>query len=679
MVLQTIVLIFYLEIMNTKITIIAFLGVFTTMNAQKDSLYHPIEKVIINKIVFGKNKNISTQSADWLNQDAGGFLTAIPEFSGVRKSGNYSTDPVFRGFKYEQLNIVTDGAQNAIQACPSRMDSPISQVDMNNIQKVEIYKGPYFFRYGASLGATVNFVSFYPEFSDKLKANGRISTAYESNANVFRNEALVAIKSKKLVSQFSGAYQKGDDYKDGNGNKVPAHFERYNLTNKTSYKWDADNLTTFQVNTNQGRDTDFPALTMKMFYDKAWMFQLKHQTVFHGNLLKEFNFNSYSSSIHHSMGTENRSMVSDVSSGTYGFRGEIKLEKGNHLFYTGLDYKNERAKNTALTMSMPMGMPMKRDGTSWQDSDIYQIGWFNEYQYAWEKSRLRLSYRMDFNNANASEMSMLFTQLYGKMKTDDLNHSLSAGFEQRLDDKSQISLWLGRAQRSGSLTECFINRFPVGNDNYEYIGNPLLKPETNNQADLIYTVGDHSKFYFQVDFFYTLLENYIIGVVRKDIKPTSMSTPGTRQFQNVSKASKAGFESQLHWQISKFLRSEMAVAYTYAQDQSTKTPLPEVAPLDFRWNVTADFGSFSAAVNYRFAAAQNRINPDFGETKTPDFSLVGLHFGYKVQSFGKIGLDVNNLFNRSYSEYLNRTFATNSHQRIMMPGRSVGVSFTYNF
>ena len=30
-------------------------------------------------------------------------------------------------------------------------------------------------------------------------------------------------------------------------------------------------------------------------------------------------------------------------------------------------------------MIMPAMMPM-RDGTSWQDSSIEQIGWFNEYQ-----------------------------------------------------------------------------------------------------------------------------------------------------------------------------------------------------------------------------------------------------------------------------------------------------------
>lgn len=648
--------------------------------AQTDSIYYPIEKVIINKQFSSKTKNIQTQSADWLNHDAGSFLTSVPEFSGVRKSGNYSTDPVFRGFKYEQLNIIADGSQNAIQACPGRMDPPISQINMNQIEKVEIYKGPYFFRYGSSVGATVNFVSFKPEFSRSFKIKGRFSTAYESNGNVLRNEVLANLSTKKITSQFFGAYQQGEDYKDGNGNKVPAEFERYNFGNKTIYAWNSNHYTTFQINANQGRNTDFPALTMKMLYDKTWMFQLMHHSEFQNSLLKEFNFSSYSSTVHHSMGTENRSMVSDVSSGTYGLRGELKFEKGKHLLYTGLDYKNERAKNTALTMTMMGGMTMMRDGTSWQDSKISQVGWFNEYQYAWDRFRLRISYRMDYNTADAAETSSVFKKLYGKTNSDNLNNNISAGFEKRIGKQSQISLWIGRAQRSASLTERFINRFPVGNDSYDYLGNPLLKPETNNQADLIYTFGNNKKLYFQVNVFYSLLEYYISGVLRTDIITGSIMMPvAIRQFQNIDEAFKTGFESQMNWQISKILRSELAVAYTYAEDKSTKNPLPEIAPLDLRWNLKADFNPFFAVISYRFAGKQDRINPGFSEMRTPDFSLVDLHFGYKLQNFGRFGIDINNLFNRSYSEYLNRRLMNNNLQRILMPGRNIGVTYSYEF
>ena len=40
--------------------------------------------------------------------------------------------------KYDQLNIVLNGAQCATAACPNRMDPPTSQLAPNTIEKVEI-------------------------------------------------------------------------------------------------------------------------------------------------------------------------------------------------------------------------------------------------------------------------------------------------------------------------------------------------------------------------------------------------------------------------------------------------------------------------------------------------------------------------------------------------------------
>src|SRR5690606_15318212 len=138
----------------------------------QDSLgYRNIEVVKIIKIGAGdKNKSrITTSNTDILNHDAGKFLSSIPEISGIKKAGSYATDPVLRGFKYEQLNIVIDGAANAVNACPSRMDPAVSQVNMNMVQDAEIFKGPYHFRNGNSFGGTINFITLKPVFSDQPK------------------------------------------------------------------------------------------------------------------------------------------------------------------------------------------------------------------------------------------------------------------------------------------------------------------------------------------------------------------------------------------------------------------------------------------------------------------------------------------------------------------------------
>jgi iron complex outermembrane receptor protein len=456
------------------IAVIITAGYNSVSAQEQDSLYKNIEVVTITKTSpKGQNKSsLTTKHADLLNHDAGKFLNSIPEINGIRKAGNYATDPVLRGFKYEQLNIVIDGAAAAINACPSRMDPAISQVNLNTVQEAEIYKGPYLFRSGNAFGGTINFITIPPIFTEKPTLGGRISTGYESNGNVFRNEALFKASTKKIVWDVFGSYQKGDRYKDGNGNEVRSAFLRYNIGTKGNIKWNDSNMTTLQINTNQGRDVEFAALSMDLIYDKTWMYQLKHETKINHKYLKQIDFNSYLTDVKHSMGTPDRKMVSDVKSATYGARAEAKMIWNQNTWYTGLDYKHEATEN--ISMTMPPSMPM-RDGTAWQNAHINQISWFNEYQHAFPNSKLVISLRLDLNEADAKDLSNLFKTMYGDGKSQDFNHNISIGYNQNLSKNSKIGIWAGRAQRSGSLTERFINRFAVGIDAYELIGNPITK------------------------------------------------------------------------------------------------------------------------------------------------------------------------------------------------------------
>ena len=123
----------------------------------------------------------------------------------------------------------------------------------------------------------------------------------------------------------------------------------------------------------------------------------------------------------------------------------------------------------------------------------------------------------------------------------------------------------------------------------------------------------------------------------------------------------------------------MAVAYTYAEDLTTKNPLPEIAPLDFRWNFVADFKPVVLSLKYRFVDAQNRINPNFGELKTPSFSLLDFNAQYEVFKNAFLIGTVNNIFDKAYAEHLSRPYSTDKTKRILSSGRNFGLGFTYSF
>ncbi|MDL1913256.1 MAG: TonB-dependent receptor [Bergeyella sp.] len=620
------------------------------------------------------NEKISTPHTNLLTHDAGKFLTLLPEISGIKKSGNYSTDPVLRGFKYEQLNITTDGVSTAINACPGRMDPAISQINLTTLKEVEISKGPYFFRNGIGIGGNINFVSMPPHFSRKTKIKNQFSSAYETNGTIFRNELLSQISAKKWALDVSGSYQNANRYKDGDQNFVRSKFMRYSLNTNGAYKWSESQLTILKLTTNQGRNAEFAALKMDMLFDKTWMFQLGHTAEINAKYLKKLHFNSFYSKVSHSMATPDRSMITDAESATYGAKLESQWKWNKKVVYSGLDYRHYEARNTKIRTIHKM----KRDGTAWQDAMIDQIGWYNEYTHPFERSKLFFSYRLDFNFSNAQKPSNLFTELYGNPKNFQINFSLSAIYKTSLSQSAHLSLLAGRSQRSGSLTERYINRFTSGLDNYEILGNPNLKPEKNNQIDIIYTFQKEN-WYLQTDVFFSYMENYISGIVRKDIKPYAMTAPGVRQIQNVGNAVKTGVETRIHWKFLPQNKTELSLAYTYAENINTKTPLAEIAPLQLSWIVETELSKWYIGGRYRYSAKQNRIDPNFAEIKTPGFSVIDFYTGYPILKNCKLSMEISNLFNTSYSEHLSRTLSTNQKQRIKERGRSFNVEIKLIF
>ncbi len=646
--------------------------------SEKDSVKTQSLEVVrlIKHLKSSANNDLTPENSERLSHDAGLFLTQLPEIGAIKRAGQYGLDPVLRGFKNEQLNITIDGAMGAINACPSRMDPPISQVNLSRVKEAQVYKGPYFYRFGPALGATINFETLDPEFKDDPEWGGKFSSALQTNGMHHKSEAGLHYSNKRLHTSLFAGLQKSDSYKDGDGNEVPSSFLRYNLGNKTHLLWNSNHSTEVEISTNQARDVEFAALSMDLLYDKTWMAQIRHKILLPKGIIKSIDLSLFRTSVDHSMGTPDLSMVSNVKSQTHGARAELKALSNGYLLYTGLDYKFQGAKNTSMQMNMGHGM--HREGSSWQDSYIGALGWFTQVEKSFHSTKMTLSYRLDYDQAGAHDWSKLFLDLYGKQKQENLNHSVSLGIQKNLSPSISLALWSGRAQRSPSLTERYINLFPVGKDNYEMLGNPLLKPETNFQADLIfgYRAKDLS---FQTTFFYSHLTDYISGRIRSDIKKSTMMSPGVRQYVNIEQVLKVGAEASTQVRFSPHWDSSLALAYTYGENRKEKTPLAEIAPLDLRWKTQYHWEAFHAGILVRHAAKQTRIDPSFSELPTKAFTVVDLDMNYQLNNTTELFFAINNLFNTTYSEHLSRTMIQENQKRIQAQGRNleIGVSFRF--
>ena len=171
------------------------MGMLTTMISfsqdQKDSLnlqkIQHLEAVIItgNSIadpVFSEEvKNSSQQNVQPKN--VADLFQNINGFTPIKR-GNYAIEPSFRASQYEQLNIQYDGGTKAMYACPNRMDPITTHVAPEEIEKIEIIKGPYSVRYGPTFGGIVNFITQKPNY-EQMGFHGNISGGYETNGNSF--------------------------------------------------------------------------------------------------------------------------------------------------------------------------------------------------------------------------------------------------------------------------------------------------------------------------------------------------------------------------------------------------------------------------------------------------------------------------------------------------------------
>jgi iron complex outermembrane receptor protein len=627
------------------------------------------------------------QYTDKLAHDAASILNQYPGVNSIRKSGNYGYDPVIRGFKYDQLNVVLDGVQSSVAACPNRMDPPTSQMAPNMIERVEIIKGPYGLRFGSGFGATINFIPEPLRFSEALTPYGRLSGSYDSNGDIFRSEAFLGFSNKRYDLGFFASWSEGDDYKDGDGVLVGADFLRASFGTNLGFSMGSNQQLSVKALYNMARNADFPALPMDLRDDDTWMVNLRHKIEFDNIYLRSWNTTVFASIVGHLMDNglkmlDPRMLDASTTANTYNYGGrtEGRWTFNQASLYAGVDLRVESAEGVR-TRSFLLGPNAGKtfEDNAWQQGQIRKTGLFAEYQTKESGYNLIFSMRTEVNDASINDASDEFTEIYSETSSLQINPSFSAGVSKSINEKMKWGLWLGRAQRSGGLAERYINYFPIGQDPFEMLGNPQLKAEKNNQLDLGLDWEDE-KIVLQLDIFAAYIQDYISSFIIDDLSPRLPMSPGVRQFSNIDNALLTGFELSFDQDLGRYLNQSISVAYTYGQDLERSEALPEVAPMDFRYKIQANLleGRLKPELSFRHVLQQDRISNEFGETVTPDFTLLDFNLAYAFGNASSFTIGVNNIFDVLYYEHLNRS-VRGTAQAIYAPGRNISLSFNQTF
>ncbi len=650
---------------------------------------NPLQDISQSEVINDAVKRVSQpRSVGHLFKDIKGF--------GITKRGAYASEPVFRAFKYQQLNIQYDGGMKILSACPNRMDPITTHVIPEEIEKIEIIKGPFTVRFGQNFGGIINLVSKNPTKS-KVGFHGSVEGGYETNGNNLVSGVSLLYVNEKWDVLFNGSYRDFGDYKDGNDTEVPASFRTTDYSIKVGVNPTNKQRLLFSWRQSFARDIEHTGLAMDSPHDNSFLAGIDYKFKDISEKINSFSVKAFYAYVDHLMTNKNRpnfrvvDAQSPVESWTYGGKVELDFSPSpNSRIYTGIDAnlisrEGSRTRIIKIMNGNVLPTPVTKVDKIWQDATLNDIGLFVEGAFKIANSTtFKAGVRAAFISTSIKDPAEDFETLYGGNIEDQSEINISATASIKYQKNGfQTQLALGRGVRTASMVERYINHFNIGVDPYEYVGNPNLKPEINNQIELSF-IKKFETIEIGATVFHSFLVDYIVGVVNADIPRKFMpTTPPTvaKQFINIKEASQTGFEFTFNVKATDKLLFTSDVSYTKAQNKDFNEPLAHIPPFMANLGVKFEEDKFWFSLNARLVAKQDRISASFMEQETPGFGTVDLRAGFEPYKNLTIGAAVLNIFDKTYYEHLNFSYKNSDllSGKIYESGRNFTTYIKYKF
>ena len=621
----------------------------------------------------------------------------IPGFS-LQKRSSTAVEPSFRSFKYEEMNLKYNGGSKMVHACPNRMDPMTAHMIPEEVSKIEVIKGPYTVRFGQRFGPTVNIITKVPT-PEEYGISGKVGTGYETNGNNLLGRVELMYAKKKFDLTVNGESRNFSDYTDGNGTVVPSGF----LTNSYSVKVGINPTAKQRIQVDwrekYGDNILHAGLPMDSPKDDSWLLSADYKYDQISKKIKSFTIKSYTSYVDHIMDNSLRPSFSQVEartpvqSQTYGGKTEFAFTPSTKmLIYVGADADviARQGFRKMLRLTNPVGIPFPEpiamEMNVWQGAIIQDYGLFTEGSYRMNDNITgTIGIRGDYVLSEMTDPDTEFLALYDNNVENKTDVTIGGNVAVKYRKNGwQAQFAYGRGTRTPSMVERYIYRFSIGADPREYIGNPNLKPEVNNQFEL--SVNRKIK---QVKFgssvYYSLFKDYITARVNSSFVSTHGGSGGganlaPKQFWNVD-AYQYGFEAYFKYKFHKDFEFSSDINYTKAYNESFQEPLAQITPLSTHFGVKWESKKNWIDFRSEYVAKQDQIALTFGETVTPAFFLLDIRAGIKPSKNVTVGGAILNVLDQTYYNHLNFSYINSdiNSGKIYEAGRSFSLFAKYSF
>lgn len=620
--------------------------------------------------------------------DGSDYLKTIPGFSQIRNGGT-NGDPVFRGMFGSRLRILTNNGE-MLGACPARMDAPSSYISPESYDALSLTKGPQTVLWGPGNSAgTVRFDREQPYF-DQPGIKGNASVLAASN-NRWDENADISLGNDLGYLRLIGNKSRSDDYKDGNNDRVPSRWDKWN--GDMALGWTPDKDTWLELSAGRGNgEARYAGRGMDGSQFKRESLGLRFEKSNIGEVFDKFEASTFYNYADHvmdnyslrssgsmTMGSMGSSMTSSSSMGmadTYGMKMSMPMSMqldrrtaGGRVMGTWL--WSDVTLESGADMLMNTHRSKETDGWA-KDARFRNYGVFSELTWsATAQDKIVSGARLDrvlVNNYTDS----------GLAGRDDVLHAGFARIEHSLEEMPlMLYAGIGYTERFPDYWELFSPTYgPDGNTS----AFNSVKPEQTTQLD-IGAQYSTKKLNAWVSAYVGHVEDFIL--FRYDPDNARIS-----EADNVN-ARIMGGEAGFSYQLAEHWRTETSLAYSWAKNTSDDRPLPQIPPLEARLGLSWEKGNWSSTGLLRSVSSQDRIAENEGNVvgkdfaTSPGFAVFSANAAYKINQYVKVSTGVDNLFNVAYSEHLNlagnSSFGYSANTSVNEPGRTFWAKVNVKF
>jgi iron complex outermembrane receptor protein len=237
----------------------------------------------------------------------------------------------------------------------------------------------------------------------------------------------------------------------------------------------------------------------------------------------------------------------------------------------------------------------------------------------------------------------------------------------------ELKAGVGYGTRAPSPTEAYGYYLFNSFENYDYIGNPLLKNESSAEGNLGFKLTK-PKYSISLEGSYFYFSNYIIGKPNKSLSSMTIGASGVKVYENLPHATILNTNLDTKVLFLKYFHWVNRAAFSPGEDNNHDA-LPLIAPFSYSSSVEFQRKKISGAIEWQGATKQYNYSQEYGEDETPAYSILNVSAGYDISlkhNIANIKTGVENIFDRKYSTYAD-------WNNIPRKGRNVFLSLTIHF